>query len=32
LIPARSGICKEVSVERKRITVDLPEGLMDLNK
>lgn len=32
LIPARSDICREVSVERKRITVDLPEGLMDLNK
>jgi 16S rRNA processing protein RimM len=32
LIPARSDICTDVSVERKRITVDLPEGLIDLNK
>jgi 16S rRNA processing protein RimM len=32
MIPARSDICREVSVERKRISVDLPEGLIDLNK
>jgi 16S rRNA processing protein RimM len=32
LIPATSDICREVSVERKRIIVDLPEGLMDLNE
>jgi 16S rRNA processing protein RimM len=31
LVPASAGICKEVSVERKEILVDLPEGLMDLN-
>ncbi len=31
LVPASPGICKEVSVERKEILVDLPEGLMDLN-
>jgi 16S rRNA processing protein RimM len=32
LIPAKEGICKGVSVPDKRITVDLPEGLMDLNR
>jgi len=32
LIPVRSNICRDISVERKRITVDPPEGLIDLNK
>jgi len=32
LIPAKGDICKEVSIADKRITVDLPEGLMDLNR
>jgi 16S rRNA processing protein RimM len=32
LIPANGAICKEVSIEEKRITVELPEGLMDLNR
>jgi len=32
MIPARSDICREISLERKRITVDPPEGLIDLNK
>jgi 16S rRNA processing protein RimM len=32
LIPVRSDICKDVSLERKRIIVELPEGLIDLNK
>lgn len=31
LIPAVSGICIEVSIEKKRILVDPPEGLMELN-
>ncbi len=31
LIPAKEGICKEISIPEKRITVELPEGLMDLN-
>jgi len=31
LVPASAGICKEVSIERKEIVVDLPEGLIDLN-
>jgi len=30
-IPATEGICKEVSIAGKRITVELPEGLVDLN-
>lgn len=32
LIPAKEGICKEVSIPEKRITVELPEGLVDLNQ
>jgi 16S rRNA processing protein RimM len=32
MVPAVDGICREVSIERKRIVVDLPEGLIDLNK
>jgi 16S rRNA processing protein RimM len=32
LIPAKEGICKEVSIPDKRITVELPEGLMGLNR
>jgi len=31
LVPASAGICKEVSIERTEIVVDLPEGLIDLN-
>jgi 16S rRNA processing protein RimM len=31
LVPAVSGICREISIERREIVVDLPEGLMDLN-
>lgn len=30
LIPFTDSICREVSVERKRIVVDPPEGLLDL--
>ena len=32
LIPAVKAICREVSVARKVIVVELPEGLMDLNR
>jgi 16S rRNA processing protein RimM len=32
LIPAAEPICKSVSISGKEIIVDLPEGLMDLNK
>jgi 16S rRNA processing protein RimM len=32
LIPFNHAICKVVDVEGKSITVDLPEGLEDLNK
>ena len=32
LIPAKGGICKEVSIPDRRIMVELPEGLMDLNQ
>ncbi len=32
LIPFVSAICREVSVDLKAIIVELPEGLMDLNK
>jgi 16S rRNA processing protein RimM len=32
LIPATEAICVGVSIERKQILVDLPEGLLDLNK
>ena len=32
MVPAVEQICREVYVDRKRIVVDLPEGLMDLNK
>ena len=32
LLPAVEGICREVSIEEKRIVVELPEGLIDLNK
>ena len=31
LIPAVESICTEISVEKKRILVDPPEGLMDLD-
>ena len=32
LIPAVESICKQISIQEKQITVDLPEGLMDLGK
>jgi 16S rRNA processing protein RimM len=32
LVPAVATICREISLERREIVVDLPEGLMDLNK
>jgi hypothetical protein len=32
MVPAAAGICREVSVARKEIVVDLPEGLVDLNR
>jgi 16S rRNA processing protein RimM len=31
LIPAKEGICVEILVDEKRILVDLPEGLIELN-
>jgi len=32
MIPAVESICTHISIEEKRILVDLPEGLMDLGK
>jgi 16S rRNA processing protein RimM len=32
LIPAAARFCKEISIQGKQILVDLPEGLMDLDK
>ena len=32
LVPATAEICREISTEQKRIVVELPEGLIDLNK
>ena len=32
MIPAVEAICKSVSIAEKEILVDLPEGLIDLNK
>jgi 16S rRNA processing protein RimM len=32
MVPAAGGFCTEVSVEAKRIVVDLPHGLVDLNE
>ncbi len=32
MIPAVAAICKRVSIAEKEILVDLPEGLIDLNK
>lgn len=32
LVPATDGICKAVRIDEKRIVVELPEGLMDLNE
>lgn len=32
MIPAAQGICKEISIEHREVVVDLPEGLIDLNK
>jgi len=31
-VPATEAICRDISIERKRIVVELPEGLIDLNK
>lgn len=31
-VPATSAFCREISIEAKLILVDLPEGLIDLNK
>jgi 16S rRNA processing protein RimM len=31
MIPLVAAICREICIARKEITVDLPEGLMDLN-
>ncbi len=31
LVPMVAAICREISIERKEILVELPEGLMDLN-
>jgi 16S rRNA processing protein RimM len=32
LVPAKEPICKEVSLEAKEILVDLPNGLVELNR
>ncbi len=32
LIPAAGSICREICIERKEIRVDLPEGLIELNR
>jgi len=32
LVPVVAAICTEISIPRREIVVDLPEGLMDLNK
>ncbi len=32
LIPAAGGFCTEISIKDKRILVNLPQGLVDLNK
>ena len=32
LVPLAEAICREISPESKRIVVDLPEGLLDLNR
>jgi 16S rRNA processing protein RimM len=32
LVPAVESICKQISIQEKRILVELPEGLMDLSK
>lgn len=32
LIPAHADICREVAIDRKEIVVELPEGLIDLNR
>ena len=31
-IPARAELCTEISLEARRVVVDLPEGLIDLNR
>lgn len=32
LVPATAAICQVISIERKEILVDLPEGMIDLNE
>jgi 16S rRNA processing protein RimM len=32
MIPFVASICRDISIDRKEILVDLPEGLMDLNR
>jgi 16S rRNA processing protein RimM len=32
LVPANEHICREISIDEKLIVLDLPEGLIDLNK
>jgi 16S rRNA processing protein RimM len=32
LVPVSAAICREISIARKEILVELPEGLMDLNE
>jgi 16S rRNA processing protein RimM len=32
MVPAREEFCKEISTEERRIVVDLPQGLIDLNE
>lgn len=31
MVPLAAAICREISIERKEILVELPEGLIDLN-
>jgi 16S rRNA processing protein RimM len=31
-IPFSAGICKDVNLKRREITIDPPEGLLDLNE
>lgn len=32
LVPASEGICRSISVERREIVIDPPDGLLDLNR
>jgi 16S rRNA processing protein RimM len=32
LLPAVAGFCRDISIEDRKILVELPEGLIDLNK